>query len=292
MFSTLRSRLLLGIYIFVVLSIPVGAYLASQTQNIKSNAQETIVKNPPKSTTSGAKELLSTSESSFPTLNTLPSPSPEDSSPTVASSFGPTLSLSALLEARPISDQSTKLFVGILEGGASSNPRFILSFSVDLPSSGKYDNLSLAGLTAGNTYTALLKGTSQIATSSAFVMSPTVTSLNEGQALNLLSGDLNEDNTINSSDYSIIQKAFGSISSSDNWNESADFNKDGRVNSFDLAVVTRNLGKTGATGIWTSSISASSSASLTPGETSTAIGGPEGASLPAGRQGYWLWVPQ
>lgn len=283
MFYSFKQRLLLGVYIFLILSIPVGSYLVSQQKNIKSSAKEEttkpVTKTTPKPTTSPAKELLGSSESNLK-VSPQPTPSGNESAPTtIATSFGPTLSLKAALEGRPAANQDTKLFIGIAEGAISANPKFLLSFSVDLPASGEYSNLSLAGLNSGTQYTALLKGSAQIATSSAFVMSPSTTTLNSGQAVNLLTGDLNDDNVINSADYSIVRSSFGATSGSSNWNGNADFNLDGVVNIFDLGILSKNLGQIGASGAWTSPIpTASASASLSP-----AVGGVEG---------YWLWLPK
>lgn len=278
MFSSLKLKLLLGLYVFILVSIPVGAYLVSQNKTVKSKAQEPITKPPvkqtPKPAASPAKELLST-----------PSPSPNPSSPTIANNFGPTLSLKAAMEGRT-TDFSTKLFVGIMEG-LSSNPKFLLSFTIDLPKSGAYSNLSLAGLTSGNKYTAILKGSAQIATASGFIMSPTVTNLNSGETVNMLSGDLNEDNMINPADYSIARAALNSTPASKNWNSAADLNKDGVVNIFDLAIISKNIGQVGATGTWTSPIptkSATPSANLSAD--SPPIGGPAGSA-----DGHWIWIP-
>jgi len=290
MFSTFKQRLLLGIYIFILLSIPAGAYLASQYQNIKSSAKENSSPTPlpkvtPKPNLSPAKQLLSTSESNAKQTGSSQQASSSASppSPTIATSFGPTLSLKVNLEGRPSIDQSTKLFVGIIEGSLTNTPKYLLSFNIDLPKSGQYSNLSLAGLTSGTKYTAILKGSIQIATSSAFIMAPSVTNLNGGEMVNLLSGDLNQDNVINNTDLSIAQKAIGSKASSANWNEAADLNKDGVINIFDLVIISRNNGQVGATGAWTSPPPkvASSSASLS----SSPIGSPEGG-------GYWMWIPQ
>lgn len=292
MFSTFKQRLLLGIYIFLILSIPVGAYLASQTKNVNSKASEgsaLSAKATPRPTLSPAKELLKNSEKKALTSNPSPTsePSPEPSSPTIATSFGPTLSLKATLEGRPTTNQATKLFVGILEGTTlPANPKFLLSFSIDLPANGSYSNLSLAGLQSGTQYTALLKGATQIAAASTFTMSPTVTNLNEGQAVSMLTGDLNDDNVINSVDLSLIQKAYGSNPSSGNWNENADLNKDGVVNSFDLAIVSKNLGQIGASGAWTSPIPKVATPSAAINQV-LPVGSVDGSS-----QGYWLWIPK
>ncbi|MCL4365876.1 dockerin type I repeat-containing protein [Patescibacteria group bacterium] len=292
MFSTFKQRLLLGIYIFILLSIPVGAYLASEYQTIQSRAnnQKTtkpIVKVTPKPATSPAKTLLSASEQTAGSSANTDSPS-SSSSPTIATSYGPTLSLKVNLEGRPADNQATRLFIGIAEGDLTANPKFLLNFTVDLPASGAYSNLSLAGLTSGSRYTALLKGSAQIATSSSFIMSPSVTNLNGGQPLNLLSGDLNDDNIINSADYSIVQKIIGITLRSSNWNENADLNKDGIINAFDLAFVTKDMGQVGASGAWTSPLpkNATPSASLTTPPNNPPIGGIESSD------GYWLWVPK
>lgn len=295
MFSTFNMRILLGVYIFLILSIPVGAYLASQNQVFKSKASETSTKAAkassqplptPQSSLSPAQELLSLSESAVETKESSPSSTPQSSSPTIATSFGPTLSLKVSLEGRPSSNQATKLFVGILEGVLSTNPKFLLNFSINLPKDGSYSNLSLAGLSTGGKYTALLKGSAQIATSSAFTMSPNVTNLNGGKVINLLTGDLNEDNVVNSTDYDIVLKANGSTPKSANWNENADLNKDQVINIFDLAIISKNIGQTGASGAWTSPLPkvATKSAELVPDSTST-IGSPSS-------EGYWIWIPQ
>lgn len=286
MFSTFKQRLVLGAYIFILLSIPVGTYLVSQNQTYKSSAKEeepkpAIVKATPKPTSSPAKQLLDSSQkAASPDLTATPSPSPASSE--IAVSFGPTLSSKVFLEGRPKENQTTRLFVGIMEGTITSNPKFLLSFTINLPASGQYSNLSLAGLNPGSSYTALLKGSAQIATSSTFTMSPTVTKLNSGEPLTLLSGDLNDDNVVNSADYSIAKSALGTASRSSNWNGNADFNSDGVINAFDLSIIIKNIGKVGASGTWTSPIPkvASPSASLnTP-----PVGSPE-------EEGYWIWIP-
>ncbi len=294
MFSTLPQKLLVGVYIFILLSIPIGTYLVSQSQNTRSSASDQQLNKKttittPKPTTVPARKIfdLSQATSNSNTAEATPTPEPSESSsstPTIATSFGPTLSLKVILEGRPTDNQATKLFVGIAEGALTNNPKFILSFSVDLSATGSYTNLSLAGLNPGSTYTALLKGAAQIATSVSFTMSPTVSNLGSGDPLTLISGDLNEDNVINSADYSIAQKSLGTTSRSSNWNENADINKDGLINVFDLAVIAKNMGKIGSSGAWTSPIP--KVATPSGGLTQPSAGGPENGS------GYWIWVPK
>lgn len=287
MFSSLRLKILLGVYLFLIISIPTGAYFLSQQTTFKSSASEAKPTSSAKSTAkpgvSAAKDLQNQSEA-LVNQNFSPSPAPDIQS-TTATSFGPTLSLKVNLEGRPADNQAGKLFVGIVEGTISTNPKFVLSFSVDLPASGVYSGLSLAGLTPGTQYTALLKGPSQIGSASAFTMSPSVSNLNNGEAITLLTGDLNEDNAINSSDYTIAQKALGSTKTSANWNENADFNKDGVINSLDLSFIKKNLGKIGDSGAWTSPLPQNATPSATL-NSSKPIGG-----LPDGKQGYWIFVP-
>lgn len=299
MFSSFKQRIILGIYIFLVLSIPVGAYLASQFQTIQSSASEETTKRPitnetpPPIASSSANKLklledTLKKESSTPAKT--PTPESESTPTTIATAYGATLSLNIRMEGRPSDDQSGKVFLGILEGStATPNPTFILNYTLDMPKSGSYGNISLAGLTTGNAYTAIIKGSTQIATASAFTMSPDVTNLNGGETITLTTGDLNDDNVINSSDYSIVQRALSSTSSSENWNEAADFNKDGIVNLLDIAYIMKNFGKTGDSGTWystTPETTASPSASL---KTTTPQGGPPGQDQ---NDGYWIWVPK
>lgn len=284
MFSTFKQRLLLGIYVFILLSIPAGAYFISEYQTtVKSSASapkkdKPPLQVPPKLTIPPAKELLNSS-----TASAFPSPTPETApETTIATSFGPTLSFKVSLEGRPAGNQAGKVFVGIAEGTLTANPKFVLNFTVDMPASGAYSGLSLAGLSPGSQYTALIKGAAQIASSIAFTMSPSITNLNDGQPVNLLSGDLNDDNVVSSTDYSIAQKTLGT--SQDN----ADLNKDGIVNTFDLAIIAKNMGQVGASGAWTSPIPSVATPSASLNTPSTPIGGPS----PNGDSGYWVWIPK
>ena len=242
--------------------------MASQNQNPNASAQKlsenrtiTTFEPSPQSKVQG---LLN---------NLTPSPSPSE---TVPDSFGPIMDFILYLEGRPINKQSAKVFVGIAEGAIVNKPNYLLQFTIDLLDDGKYPNLSLAGLTSGNTYSAYLKGPGQIATSSAFIMSTFTTHLNNGQPLKGLSGDLNDDNTINDADLNLMKSILGTTSTSTNFNSSADFNKDGVINSLDLSLVTKNMDKTGDSGVWQSQ----------PGG-----GTMQNAPTGGGAQGYWLWVP-
>lgn len=291
MFSTFKQKVLLAGYIIIVLSIPAGSFLVSQYQNLRSRAQEpkqTVTPTPkPAPSKTPAKKLLSDSESALKELLKEASSEAEQTpSPTIATSFGPTLSFRVSLEGRPKDNQAGKVFVAVSEGSLTANPKFLLTFLVDVPKEGHFKGLSIAGLNSGSSYTALLKGSAQIATSSAFITAPAETKLNSDQVINMLTGDLNEDNVVNSADYSIAQKAYLTTSTSSNWNENVDFNKDGLINTLDLSLIIKNMGKVGASGAWTSPIpTATSSASLTEKL-------PAGSAYDGSTGGYWLWIPK
>ncbi|MBI2600972.1 hypothetical protein HYW42_03385 [Candidatus Daviesbacteria bacterium] len=299
MFSSTKIRVILGVYIFLVLSIPVGAYLASQNQTIKSSASQAVKKTFTISTPSAIPEEKLSPIDELKLLSeqdtTEASPTPQSSDPpTLSVSFGPTLSIKLSLQGRPGDKQNAKMFVGIIEGAVNTSPKYLLSFTIDLPTSGEFDNISLAGLTPNNTYTAIIKGPAQIATASAFLMSPTKTNLNNGDVVNLLSGDLNEDNMINTADSDIAKSAFGTTPSSTSWNDNIDLNKDGVINNMDLSIILKNQGAVGATGVWSSTPrqESSSSAYLVPD--TKAIGGPNNPPSihPSNQSGYWIWVPK
>lgn len=298
MFSTFKQRVLLVTYIIVIFSIPLGTYLISQYQTIRSRAEELkpttqpVVRITPVPESSSSSNLTSLSKADSileDLLKITPTPSPQaTTSPTIATSFGPTLSFKITIEGRQKEKQAGKVFVGVFEGDLVTNPKFLLTFLVDVPASGEYGNLSIAGLNPGSKYTALLKGSGQIAKASTFIMSPAKSKLNEDQALNLVSGDLNEDNIINTADYSIAQKAFNSTPKLSNWNKNADINSDGVVNIFDISIIIKNLGQVGDSGVWVSPIpTATSSGNLTEDSSSLPVG-----SVGGSNNGYWLWIPK
>lgn len=280
----------LAVFFLVLVSIPISFSLVKSTQIFKSRASEGT-KTPTLQTVTQPHEVPATSpladlkkqlESSSPISVT---PAPSDSS-AANLAFGPTLNFKIVIEGRPVSRYEGKVFVGIIAGPAAANPKYLLTFTVDMPSSGIFNGLSLAGLSPGSSYTAIIKGAAQIAAASAFVMTPNETNLNNGQPLNLLTGDLNDDNVINSADLAIAKAAYGATPSSPNWSPRADFNMDGVINNFDLAYIMKNFGQSGDSGAWYSP----------PPSVATAAGGLSGGvnvstphSTPSG--GYWMWIP-
>jgi|SRR3990167_5122843 len=266
MFSSTKQKLILGLYIFLILSIPIGAYLMSQRQTTKSQASEKVDRNVSLKKTSSTTSTPSAQKKIIiPTPTATPSPTPA-----IASTFGPTLNFKLILEGRPTNRQGGKVFIGIAEGAPAVKPKYLVSFTVDLPDSGIFDGLSLAGLNSGTQYSAYIKPTVQIATSSAFIMSPSITKLNNDQPIKLLTGDLNEDNTINSADYAIAKSHFGTTPQSSTWNINIDFNKDGVINTVDLGFIIKNFGKSGESGVW-----------ISPPPTQATSSG-----------GLWMWIPE
>lgn len=266
-----------GVYLLVLISIPLSFMMVQSSQIFKSSASEVKPVKNITTATASAVPKSSPLEDLKKLTSQLPSESTESSSPTTASNFGPTLKFKAVIEGRPATNLSaSKLFVGLAPGAPTTKPTYLLTFSLDLPASGVYSGLSLAGLTAGGNYTAYLKGPGQIDRAISFTMSGGETNLNSGNAIDLTSGDVNEDNTVSDADQTVVSSLYGTNTKSSNWNPSADFNADGVINNFDLNYVTKNLGKTGDSGVW---VSAPQS------------GGPAGSVEGAEAEGMWIWVP-
>lgn len=295
---SLKQIIIIAGFVLILISIPLMFIMIKNTQIFKSRASEikrdrfsdqeisaeasgSAQEVPEDSPLSTLQSLLQNASPSAAAVNDI-SPTPT-TAPNLA--FGPTLNLKIALEGRQEGKQAAKIFIGIGSGSSTTKPTYVLSFTIDVPDTGMFSGISLAGLNPGSTYTAYVKGPSQIDSSSTFIMSPTETNLNSGQALNLLSGDLNEDNTVNSADYTIAKNIYGATSSSSNWNSRADFNGDRVINNLDLSILMKNFGKIGASGIWYSSIPTATS-SATP--TVTNSGSPQDNSHSSG---YWIWVP-
>lgn len=290
--TRVRTIILAG-FLIVITIIPVAAFVLSQNfRSSSSAASPSVVKKPVTKTQDASKSgsILDQPGAETPVDGANPSTSPSPSAS--ADVTGPTLSFKINADARPSRDQSNKVFVGISQGTqTSTTPNYLLSFTVDVPASGEYNQVSLAGLTPGTNYTAYLKGQAQIATSSAFLMMPNVSTLNNGFALNLVTGDVNDDNVINQADYDIVKAYFGTTRASNNWNPILDFNLDGVVNGFELGVISNRIGSTGATtgtsGPWISTPTSGGSTML-PSKPN--IGG--APDTKPTDQGYWMWIPE
>lgn len=297
-----RDRIIIASILILALLIPTGTYVLSlrfKTQSSASQYNSPVTSAKPNPTTSSklqdALDRLAQSEKSNETGTQTTTDTGEDESDLTDSQLilGPTLGFSIIVQGRPLDNQTTKAFLGIAAGQPTARPTYLLSFMVNVPASGSFDGISLSGLDTGQTYTAYLKGESQIATSSSFVVKATPTSL---AALNLLTGDVNEDNVIDNLDYNLVKAAIGSNPASSKWNPLFDFNLDNVINSWDLNIVLSNLGKIGASGAWYSYSPIASSSAQTSSLITTPSTGSISAEITTGTQnqnrpGYWMWVP-
>lgn len=295
--ARLRTFILLG-YLVLIAVVPTGVFVLSKSFNSSSSAAKpnsTYVQPVTKKEASASASKLKTTPKGESQTNEEESSASEDASVDTSNAVtGPTLNFRIKSEGRPAGDQSNKVFLGITQGQVSATTQYLLTFTVDVPKNGEYKGVVLSGLTPGTTYTAYIKGQAQIATSSAFLMRSTQTDLNNGLALNLITGDLNDDNQITQADYDICKAYMNATSSSSNWFALADFNLDGVINTIDLAVISRNIAKVGQSGTWVSTPATGSAGLSLP----LNLGGedikPEEVRLDGERQdaGYWLWVPK
>jgi hypothetical protein len=284
-----KEKIILGVIIALIFLIPTTSLVIASriSSELKSQGMDIFQKG------TVTKEATQSSllDELKKTLGANPSPSP-DSTPQF--SLGPTLEFALNINGRPTQNQATKAFVGIAIGPVTTKPQYLISFKVDVPASGIYQNLPLAGLTTGNTYTAYFKGQSQIATSSSFTVKPTSNNIG---TLFMLSGDLNEDNVINDQDSAVLNSVLGTTTKSANWNPNADLNTDGVVNTFDLAILQKNLGKIGAGGPWYSQITQTENSKIPVGSASAELISTTSASpnpnsgSPTKSGGYWMWIP-
>lgn len=287
MYLSRGEKITLALIVIMIVLIPSGSFLLAQRFNVANSNKKNVISLDDLAQITNPQEVPDTSPLT-PDATTSPSPTPTSDSEL---SFGPVLKFGLKIEGRPTADQSTKAFLGIASGEPTTNPKYLLSFNVDVPADGGFKGVSLAGLDNGSTYTAYLKAPSQIATSSAFVARPTSMDLG---ILNLITGDINEDNVIDTNDYNVAKSALRSTPTSQGWNPILDFNKDNIVNNIDLSFIVKNLNRIGASGPWYSRIN------------NPTTGGPEASGsgslyepvsgqeviLPNGQGGYWFFLPK
>lgn len=287
-FANKKEKVLIGVIIFLIFAIPGGSFILGQRLKTQNNLPAV----PPKGPVTSPKEVPSDSLIAK-VRDSTKSAQLTDGSTSTTFVTGPTMQFQIKIEGRPNEKQAAKTFVGISQGALVQKPQYLLTFNVDVPNTGIYKDISLAGLSTLETHTAYIKSLGQIATSSAFVAKPTVTELG---VVNLITGDVNEDNIIDSQDYNIVKKALGSNPKSKTWNPILDFNMDEIINNIDLGFISKNLGKIGAGGAWLSSPPASQSAALktpnTGSPTSTFSGQPSNLMKIPSEGGFWLFVPQ
>lgn len=280
-----KTLFLVGGFLLIAAAIPFTAVALKQTQVFRSqaseikvassSAQKIISKEVPKtSPLDELSKLLQSSPALSPTASSSGNLSTGQPTPTpyMNLGFGPTLNVSINIQGRPMGKQAARVFIGLASNTPIKKPTYLLTFTIDFPEDGIFRGLSLAGLNPGSTYSIYIKGPGQIDSAASFVMSPTESSINSGQPMLLFSGDLNDDNMVNSADYTIAKNLYGITPTSKTWNKNADFNRDNVINTYDLGYITNNLGKIGASGTW-----------FSPPPVSTSSGSPSG--------GYWLWVP-
>jgi len=282
--------LFLGLIVGVVLIILSASLLISHRLKPDSQSSQTFDRNLAKTSPSPSTDSQSSSLEQLRKNLGLGSEDLSGSSSSSGSdgqvSSGPNLKFKIVIQGRPDNDQNTKLIVNIASGQPTTDPQYLASFTVDVPASGEYDTISLVGLQSNTTYTAYLKGSAQIDAAIPFTVTPAGATLNNGDPIPLTSGDLNEDNIIDSADYNLLRAALGATPSSSNWNANFDLNLDNIINNLDLSIVSGNSAKIGASGKWYSKVdsSASSSASLVQPPN---IGGLEVSS----GTGHWVWLP-
>lgn len=292
---TKQQLITFSLFGLLLVSLPVTLYLARMVfkgPSLESQAGRKIPTNPPSDSFAQGPES-SLEKQLKQTLSPTPTeePTPEETANNNVS-FGPTLNLKVTIEGRPKGHYATQAFIGIASGNVTKKPKYLLSFTTNIPKSGVFNGLSLAGLETGSTYTTYVKGAAQIDSAATLTLGPAVNLLNSGNALNLTSGDLNEDNTIDNIDYNLAKGLYGTTSSSSGWNERADFNLDGVINNFDLGIISKNLGKTGASGLWYSKASGSPGLlGIEASQTASPSGGDEPPDNNSNRNGYWIWIP-
>lgn len=242
-----KATAILSIYLIIMLAIPVGFAVYKRTQE-KGRFNPIASANPQTEAKAGDSSSSALDELKQSLENITPTPT-QDSQP-ASTSFGPNLDFSIEQEGRPANKQAGKVFIGIGSGGPQVKPTFLVSFTVDVPQSGKFSGVSLAGLDIGSTYTAYIKGPAHIDKAIPFIVKNSQNQLNSLAPIPLLSGDLNEDNLIDDKDLTIIKGLLGTNPSSNGWNEAADFNGDLTINSLDVSYVLKNKGKTGDSGAW------------------------------------------
>lgn len=287
-----REKIILGVIVALMVFIPSGSFVLSEV--LFSNNVTDDLPTDYKPVSSPREVPADTPLSKLvKELHASPSASPVskiiDVTPTSTESatllLGQTLGFRIIMEGRPADQNDAKVFLGLGNGQPANNPKYLLSFLINVGKNGIYTGLPLAGLDDGQTYTAYIKGPSQLATASAFTVKPTPIDLG---LLNLITGDVNEDNVIDSLDYNLVKASLGLTTASQRWNDILDFNRDGRINSLDLTVVSKNLGKIGMSGPWYSSQQQATKSATISGSLNPA-GSPDNG--PQTGKGYWMWMP-
>lgn len=277
------TKITFFLFLMLLLIIPSGVFLLSERYKVQKGLNFGLNLNKP--ITNIPKEVpnLSPIDELKNALKNLTSDQQTPPAP-----LGPSMDLKISLEGRPLNNFSTKLFLGLAQGEeAIRNPEYLLILQIDIPKSGEYKNISLAGLSPGTSYVVYLKGLNTIDQAVKFNLGTNIVKLNNLEAIRLTAGDLNEDNIINNDDVKIVQKFLGATSKLETYSQNADFNLDGVINNFDLKIVSDNLNKAGDSGPWFSKIKPSTGTTLPESSSS----GLENEMIKEVEGGYWLFVP-
>ncbi|HTQ11057.1 MAG TPA: dockerin type I domain-containing protein, partial [Fimbriimonadaceae bacterium] len=128
--------------------------------------------------------------------------------------------------------------VDILDGSNNAVQTFS---NVHVDSSG---NFSLGTAVSPGTYSVRVKGTTRFLRKRISNVMFTVAGAS-GLSATLTNGDINGDNTVGLADFGKLKQAYGSTSSSSNWNPSADLDGNGSVGLSDFGILKQNYGKSG-----------------------------------------------
>jgi subtilisin family serine protease len=111
------------------------------------------------------------------------------------------------------------------------------------------NNISMTGLTGSFQVTSNLFGAHDIVIEGASFLRRVVPAINVTAfttvSTSMINGDINGDNVIGTADFNAMRTAFGSNSSSGNWNPNADLNGDGVVGTADFNILRANFGQIG-----------------------------------------------
>ena len=137
------------------------------------------------------------------------------------------------------------------------------------PRTDNMGRFTIAGVTPG-TYDLRVKGMHTLANRwSGLSLTGGPNSVSLGT---LREGDADNDNDVDGTDASLLNRAFGTAPGSANWDPRADLNEDGVVNSVDMALLAGSFGQRGdvevgspATALWRAALGRSKEPQLAPG---------------------------
>jgi len=228
---------------------------------IGGNSTTATVTFSPAAPSGGATLRLSTNDPSVQLPETVPVPGGSTSVtfdvPTTSVNFARDVTISAtltgstratILQVRPRIIQGSVTF-GNFVGAPTSVP---VTVEVRRAGSSEVAQTATLNLVTNGTFTlrTSLTGTVDVYVRAGTWLRRKVANVNiengaSGLSFSLTNGDANKDNQISTSDYAVVNAAFGSVSGGTGWNANADLNGDGKVDATDLAIVRANFRKVG-----------------------------------------------